>query len=387
MSNRKADEKHHMSSSSLTNDRSYIRNLSNRKTSISRKVPITRTLEDPSNFVAKDGTKLVQAPLFLLVWQKEICLSIIAICFACLLSPSLRPYAEPFIFLSYKQPDGSYGKGPKDACFPIFWVIVFTAFRVIVMDYVFRPFVLNWGVRNRKVIIRFCEQGYSFFYYLCFWFLGLYIYRSSNYWSNEEKLFEDYPQYYMSPLFKAYYLIQLGFWLQQILVLHLEQRRADHWQMFAHHIVTCALIILSYGFNFLRVGNAILYIFDLSDYILSGGKMLKYLGFGKICDYLFGIFVASWVYSRHYLFSKILRVVVTNAPEIIGGFHLDVPNGYIFNKPIYIAFIILLFTLQLLIYIWFGMIVKVAYRVFSGEEATDSRSDDEGGRRGGEFNE
>ncbi|EPX74692.1 sphingosine N-acyltransferase Lag1 [Schizosaccharomyces octosporus yFS286] len=335
------------------------------------------SLEDRRNFVTKDGKKLVQAPLFLVLWQKEITVALISLCIFLYYLPSTRSYVEPFMVLSYKKADGVYGKGPKDLLFSLFWVINFTAIRSIVMDYCFCPFILSWGIRKRKVVIRFCEQGYCFLYYLTFWILGFYIYRTSGYWDHEEQLFEQYPQYYMTKLFKFYYLVQFGFWLQQIYVLHVEQRRADHWQMFAHHIVTCSLIILSYCFNFLRVGNAILYIFDLSDYIFSGSKMIKYLGFGKICDYLFGLFMMSWIYSRHYLFYRILKVVVTSAPRIIGGFHMDLSRGYIFNERIYYAFIFLLFSLQILIYIWFGMIVKVAYRVFSGAGAVDSRSDDE----------
>ncbi|EPY50811.1 sphingosine N-acyltransferase Lag1 [Schizosaccharomyces cryophilus OY26] len=335
------------------------------------------SLEDPRNFVTKDGRKLVQAPLFLVLWQKEISLALISLCIFLYLLPPTRPYAEPFMFLSYKESSDVYGKGPKDFLFSFYWLVIFTAIRSIVMDYCFRPFILSWGIRKRKVVVRFCEQGYCFLYYFVFWLLGFYIYRNSGYWDHEEQLFEHYPQYYMSTLFKFYYLAQFGFWLQQIYVLHVEQRRADHWQMFAHHIVTCSLIFLSYSFNFLRVGNAILYIFDLSDYILSGSKMIKYLGFGKICDYLFGLFMVSWIYSRHYLYYRILKVVITSAPNIIGGFNVDFSKGYIFNEQIYYAFVFLLFSLQLLIYIWFGMIVKVAYRVFSGAGAVDSRSDDE----------
>ncbi|WBW71506.1 sphingosine N-acyltransferase Lag1 [Schizosaccharomyces osmophilus] len=335
------------------------------------------SLEDRRNFVARDGKKLVQAPLFLVLWQKEITLALISLSIFFYYLPSTRPYAEPFVVLSYKESSGVYGKGPKDLLFSLFWVVIFTAIRSVVMDYCFRPFILFYGIRKRKIVIRFCEQGYCFLYYLVFWVLGCYIYRTSGYWGHEEQLFEHYPQYYMSKLFKFYYLVQFGFWLQQLYVLHVEQRRADHWQMFAHHIVTCSLISLSYCFNFLRVGNAILYIFDLSDYILSGSKMIKYLGCGKICDYLFGLFMASWIYSRHYLFYRILKVVVISAPRIIGGFHVDLSKGYIFNEKVYYAFIFLLFSLQILIYIWFGMIVKVAYRVFSGEGAVDSRSDNE----------
>jgi acyl-CoA-dependent ceramide synthase len=42
------------------------------------------------------------------------------------------------------------------------------------------------------------------------------------------------------------------------------------------------------------------------------------------------------------------------------------------------SFLTMLGALQILTIIWFGMILRVAYRVISGKGAQDSRSDDEG---------
>lgn len=64
---------------------------------------------------------------------------------------------------------------------------------------------------------------------------------------------------------KGYMLAQLAFWLQQILVINIEERRKDHWQMFAHHIVTNALIFASYRYGHTRVGNLILVLMDVVD--------------------------------------------------------------------------------------------------------------------------
>lgn len=72
----------------------------------------------------------------------------------------------------------------------------------------------------------------------------------------------------MTGTMKFYYLAQFAFWLQQIVVVNIEERRKDHWQMFTHHIVTCALILLSFGYNQTRVGNVILVIMDVVDLTL-----------------------------------------------------------------------------------------------------------------------
>jgi len=67
---------------------------------------------------------------------------------------------------------------------------------------------------------------------------------------------------------KGYMLAQLAFWLQQILVINIEERRKDHWQMFAHHIVTIGLIYCSYRYHFTRIGNLILVLMDVVDLFL-----------------------------------------------------------------------------------------------------------------------
>lgn len=72
----------------------------------------------------------------------------------------------------------------------------------------------------------------------------------------------------MTGLLKWYYLVQFAFWLQQIVVVNIEERRKDHWQMFTHHIVTCFLISMSYAYYQTKVGNAILCVMDVVDLFL-----------------------------------------------------------------------------------------------------------------------
>ena len=81
-------------------------------------------------------------------------------------------------------------------------------------------------------------------------------------------MWTDWPVLEVSGLFKWYYLAQLAFWLQQIFVLHIEDRRKDHYQMFAHHIITSFLIVGSYIYHMMRAGNVILCTMDIVDILL-----------------------------------------------------------------------------------------------------------------------
>jgi acyl-CoA-dependent ceramide synthase len=107
---------------------------------------------------------------------------------------------------------------------------------------------------------------------------------------NTQHFWLDYPHDAISPLTKAYYLVQISFWLQTLVVLNLEARRKDYFQMLGHRsfflfiyvlpeasitnalhlldFITVMLVSMSYILNFTRVGNAILVIMDLSDILL-----------------------------------------------------------------------------------------------------------------------
>jgi acyl-CoA-dependent ceramide synthase len=81
----------------------------------------------------------------------------------------------------------------------------------------------------------------------------------------------------MEGLAKWYILVQYAFWLQQIMVINIEERRKDHWQMFAHHIVTTALIFTSYGYHQTKVANLILCIMDVVDIFLAVSVSVTFL--------------------------------------------------------------------------------------------------------------
>ena len=92
---------------------------------------------------------------------------------------------------------------------------------------------------------------------------------NSPYWLNLAELWTDFPNIHISGVMKWYYLVQFAFWLQQIVVVNIEERRKDHWQMFSHHIITCALILMSFGFYQTRIGNVILLLMDVVDIFLE----------------------------------------------------------------------------------------------------------------------
>ena len=86
--------------------------------------------------------------------------------------------------------------------------------------------------------------------------------------TNPTAVWIGYPHIPLAAPVKFYYLVQTACYLHQTLILNAEARRKDHWQMMCHHVVTVALLVLSYFTNFNRVGCLILMLMDCCDIFL-----------------------------------------------------------------------------------------------------------------------
>ncbi|KAL7267566.1 Sphingosine N-acyltransferase lag1 [Rhizina undulata] len=316
--------------------------------------------------------------------------------------PQYRHVSQKFFRVSYYNPVTElYGKGTDDIYLVFFWIVVFTFLRAVAVEYVFIPYAKRGGVQTQKGLVRFAEQAWLFVYYSGFWTLGMYLMYQGPYWMSLPKMWQDWPVRELGGLFKWYYLVQFAFWLQQIFVLNIEEKRKDYYQMFAHHIITCTLMYTSYTIHLTRPGNSILCVMDIVDILLPLAKMLKYLGYHTTCDYAFGIFLITWFVGRHVFYMLIVHSCWRDSPvEIPFGCYSSEgfkpvdsikPGDVDFYRPftqitdevcytgsIQMVFITFLSALQVLTLIWFYMIIRVAVKVIKGGEAEDVRSDDEG---------
>jgi len=314
-----------------------------------------------------------------------------------------RHHTAKFFQISYYNPvTGTFALGWDDIFFVFYWIIVFTGMRCAVMDYILAPLAGWLGIRKNKVRVRFTEQAWILIYAIGFWSTGLYIMYHSEYWLNLRALWRNWPIREMDGLSKWYYLVQFAFWLQQIVVVNIEERRKDYWQMFSHHIITCSLIFTSYGYHQSRVGNLILCLMDLGDIFLPLAKLLKYLKCGLACDICFGVFMVTWLIARHLLYMCVCWSIYAHIPEEINygcykGSVTDLqgpfptpddldhllepfrdPVGLVcWNNNIKWGFLSMLLALQFILLTWFVTIIRVAYRMISGQSADDVRSDEE----------
>jgi len=227
----------------------------------------------------------------------------------------------------------------------------------------------------RRNVLRFAEQGWNIIYYTLQFSYGLYVHCSLPTSPFDLiKLWDGYPHVPLAGPIKFYYLTQTAFYVHQILVLHAEARRKDHYQMLSHHVITIALMVTSYFYNFTRVGCLIMVLMDTCDIFFPLAKMLRYLELPA--DIIFGLFLISWLITRHILFILIIVSTFTDVHKVLD--YAWIPEeGVWFTRPVFIAFVSMLIALQLLQVLWFAEICKVTYRVVSGLGVDDTRSEDE----------
>lgn len=165
-----------------------------------------------------------------------------------------------------------YGKGKADFAFVAFYVIVLFFTREFIIQLLLRPMARKCRLRSLSRQSRFTEQMYTAIYFSVFGPFGLYVMSRTPVWYfNTAGMYESFPHRSHDALFKAYYLLQASYWAQQaiVLLLQLEKPRKDYRELVAHHILTLALIFLSYRFHFTYLGVAVYIIHDISDFFLA----------------------------------------------------------------------------------------------------------------------
>ncbi|PYH97576.1 longevity-assurance protein [Aspergillus ellipticus CBS 707.79] len=318
------------------------------------------------------------------------------------LYPSLNPYTAPFFQLSYYQPaSGDYVQGWDDVFFVASSAVAFMAIRAMIMDWILQPLAQSYGLK-KKASVRLAEQGWLAVYYGFFCSLGMYLWSNSYYWREYSAIWDQWPTRNVSGLLKWYLLVQLAFWVQQLLVINIEERRKDHYQMLTHHVITIGLFGSAYVYGFYNVSNVVLALMDVVDLLLPTAKILKYLKFETSCNIAFVVFMVTWLVTRHIYYPQLCWSIYKDVPaKMAYGCYsgttaeMTSTNGYpdqwryllspfknidgpiCMNRTVKWIFLSSLLALQLLSLIWFTMVIRVAVGVIRTGNAEEPRSDDE----------
>ncbi|CZR57282.1 probable longevity-assurance protein LAG1 [Phialocephala subalpina] len=292
-----------------------------------------------------------------------------------------------FIFLSYKIPAESrsaegtppqYGKGLWDLAFVTFYIIVLSFTREFIMQTMLRPMAKRSGLKSRAKQSRFMEQMYTAIYFGFLGPVGLYVMSRTPVWYfNTRGMYENFPHKTHEADFKFYYLFQAAYWAQQAIVLlaGLEKPRKDYNELVGHHIVSLALIALSYRFHFTYMGLGVFITHDISDFFLATSKVLNYLDHPIVGPY-FALFVCVWIYLRHYL-NLVILWSEFNEFKTVGPYELNWETEQYKCQLSHIISTFLLASLQSLNLFWLFYIFRIAYRFVFTNVAEDDRSDND----------
>lgn len=320
-----------------------------------------------------------------------------------------------FIFLSYKLPAAAgaapgtppqYGKGLWDVAFVSFYTVVLSFTREFIMQELLRPFARWCGLKSRGKQARFMEQMYTAIYFGVLGPAGMYVMSRTPVWYfHTAGMYENFPHKTHEAVFKFYYLFQAAYWAQQaiVILLGMEKPRKDFKELVAHHIVSLALIGLSYRFHFTYMGLAVYITHDISDFFLAvssfshesfysfyyyiyiykymltkitttqTSKTLNYLD-SVLVEPFFVLFMCMWIYLRHYLN---LRIILSLFFEFktVGPYELNwETQQYKCSLSFWIT-LGLLASLQALNLFWLFFIVRIAYRLVVYKQAEDDRSE------------
>ncbi|KAJ3989693.1 longevity assurance proteins LAG1 LAC1 [Lentinula detonsa] len=296
-----------------------------------------------------------------------------------------NPFTQ-FFLLSHRVPSSSdniprYQKGWCDLVFIAYHVVFWSLIRQSLTIYVFKPIARHFDIKKEQKLDRFAEQGYAMVYFAV---MGAWGYRIMGqlptWWYRTEAFWIDYPHWDMKPELKRYYLMQMAYWVQQllVLVLGLEKPRKDYYELVAHHIVTIWLVGWSYLINLTLIGNAVYMSMDIPDSFLAFSKILNYLRAERAKIVSFVIFAFIWTYFRHILNFYILYSVWFEYDLIPESSKVWIwADGTYLNWWMKYQVFAPLLLLQFLNLFWYFLIMRIAYRAATSSSVSDVRSDDE----------
>lgn len=261
-------------------------------------------------------------------------------------------------------------------CLPIAVLITILRYTIqYATTEVIRPFALKEDKEEKTTTDKakeFSESFFKFIYYFTAYCMCCYILSLGDYWPNTANCWKGVILgQHRSPIFTAYYIWELSWYVSGLFChLTLETRRKDHNAMLIHHLVTICLIVFSYVVGYHRIGILVLYCHDISDIFLEGAKIFRYVNLNMLSNITFVGLVASWAWSRLYLFPfRVIYSTLIEGPEV-ASVEMGMPTS-----PYWLIFNLWLSTLVVLHVYWFVIILSIALKTLGGKAIDDSRED------------
>lgn len=201
------------------------------------------------------------------------------------------------------------------------FVIIYLSLRIFITNFLVVKITKSYELiiqENQNVRQKFEGSLWSFFVYLGFFLYGIYSLRREKWIMQPGMYLERMHKEKISKLGRIYYKCEMAYYIASLLILFIEPKLKDFFQMVSHHIITLMLIIGSYNAGEWRYGLAIMFLHDCSDPFLELGKLCYFLRMQKAADVIFLIFTVIFYITRCFvypIFIVLPALYYTNFPE------------------------------------------------------------------------
>jgi len=268
---------------------------------------------------------------------------------------------------------------------------VFVVVNLAIRSLLIKPILSRVLLNARPLLIsKFAQATLEMFSYSLFFILGARL-LSVQAWAWPSSLWWHTNNISMTPNYRFFYVAYASRHLHSFFMVLIEPKRKDFLVMEVHHLVTIALVYLSYVAAYVRIGGVIMILFDIADPPLHLAKQFVYLKaicrsypnlrmfIGILADISFVLFAILYVITRCFLYGYVVWSCTVELYEHRVGF--DVP----FSLQVYIeragtsamVGLVLTYVLAALQCIWLLSIIQGAKRLLTTGETGDGRSDSE----------
>jgi len=186
------------------------------------------------------------------------------------------------------------------------------------------------------------------------------------------------PPYTVPADFKFLYLMETSYYLAGFALLVLQklkkETRKDFVEMAAHHLITAALLSLSFNTGYMRIGLVVMFLHNCFDPFLHFAKLAKYMNLPLLPDVSFVICAVTFFVSRLYYYPT----AIWHAWMGVCNHSASCPGGVWDKTPVETTLIVLLMALIPIHCLWFYMILQVLKKaIMSMGVQGDVRSDSE----------
>lgn len=265
----------------------------------------------------------------------------------------------------------------KDVCLVLFAGAFLTLLRYLLNLFIFKPFARCYNLRE-KDSEKFPEAAWKFCVYICSWSFTVYIVVLSgrhdffhypcHIWRGYEFNNNSYFEIPLPEDIYWLYIANMGYYLHSVVgTLFMDVWRKDSVMLLFHHFLTFFMLEFSFLIKYYRIGALVLLLHDISDILLEFTKINIYLKMrgntlhrinAILSDVFFFIFTISWAWFRLYWYPL----------KLLHGANWC---AYIYHKDrqpmMYLFFNVMLIFLQLLHIYWFWIIIRLVYKIISGQ--------------------